>query len=94
MSQVDLSTRIRIAEDVLVQAVGGELVMLDLNQEKYFGLDPVGARIWALIQDHGSLEQVYRAMLDEYDVEAEQLESDLLELVNDLLDAGVIETAD
>ena len=57
MDEVSLATRFQISDDVLVQAVGGELVILDLNQEKYFGLDPVGARIWALLQKEGDLQR-------------------------------------
>ena len=59
--------------DVLFQGVSGEIVILDLKSESYFGLDEVGARIWQLMQGHGGLQYVFEVMLEEYEVEANQL---------------------
>jgi len=53
-------------------------------------LDEVGARIWALLKEHGELQTVFEAMLAEYDVEPRELEKDLLELVERLLEAGLV----
>jgi len=85
--------KIEISPDVLSQEVSGETVLLDIKSESYFGLDPVGTRIWELLQEYGDLETTYKAMLDEYDVEAGQLVSDLTELVGKLEEAGLINTS-
>ncbi len=44
---VTLESILRHSGEVLQQEVGGEAVLLDLASESYFGLDPVGTRIWA-----------------------------------------------
>ena len=82
---------IKILPEVLSREVTGETVLLDLDSECYFGLDEVGTRIWQLIREHGDLEKVYAIMLDEFDVQAEQLEKDLDALVRKLADNGLIE---
>lgn len=90
MTAPSLSSQVRISPEILVQPVGDEIVMLDVKQEKYFGLDPVGTRIWELLQESGRLEQVHAAMLEEYEVTSERLEADLLALVEALAEAGIL----
>lgn len=84
--------KIELSPDVLSQEVSGETVLLDIRSESYFGLDQVGTRIWELMQEKGDLETIFKAMLDEYDVEPGQLESDLSELVEKLAKAGLVQT--
>ena len=55
-----------VSEEALYQEVSGEIVILDLKSESYFGLDEVGARIWQLLKQHGDLQQIFDIMLDEY----------------------------
>lgn len=73
-----------------MQELSGESVLLDLKSEQYFGLDAVGTRIWQLIEQDGDLINVFEQLLDEYEVEAEQLERDIIELVDQLLEAGLV----
>ena len=80
-----------VSKDVLFQEVSGETVLLDLASEQYFGLDEVGTRIWALLNDGRSVGEMVEALLGEYAVGREQLEGDLRELLGALMDAGLIE---
>ena len=84
--------KITISKEALSQEVNGETVILDLQSESYFGLDEVGTRIWQLLQEEKDLQKVFDALLQEYDVEAEQLEQDLIELVDKLIEAGLAVT--
>lgn len=81
--------KLTISEEALSQEVNGETVILDLQSESYFGLDEVGTRIWQLLQEEKDLQKVYNTLLQEYDVEAEQLEQDLIELIDKLIEAGL-----
>lgn len=83
-------SRLQIAPDVMVQAVGRESVLLDLGSQQYFLLDAVGTRAWQLLAEHGRLSAVWERMTGEYDVERDVLELDLLELAEELLAAGLI----
>ena len=79
-----------ISNDVLFQEVSGETVLLDLESEQYFGLDEVGTRIWALLNEGQSVDAIVETLLAEYEVEREQLAGDVRELLAALLDAGLI----
>jgi Coenzyme PQQ synthesis protein D (PqqD) len=70
--------------------LAGEVVMLNLANGTYYGLDEVGAYIWNLIQEPRSVAAVRDAILEEYDVEPERCERDLLVLLGDLADNGLI----
>jgi len=82
---------LRRSDNVLFQEVGGEAVLLDLGSEQYFGLDPVGTRIWDLIDGTNTIGAVHRRLCEEYDAPSTTVESDLLSLVRQLLDAGLLQ---
>ena len=84
-------TTIRISDQVLAQEVAGETVLLDLQGEKYFGLDAVGTRIWQLLKEGRSESEMVNILLAEYDVDRETLEQDVHELLERLDAAGLIE---
>jgi len=85
-----LSDKIAVPEQVLARQVGDETVMLDLANGTYFGLDPVGARIWQLLVEGETLEQVCDIMTGEYEVSRDDIERDVLNLVEELVKRGLI----
>lgn len=88
-----LSDKIKIPDQVLARQIGGETVMLDLAQGTYFGLDPVGARIWQLLAEGKTLAEVCDAMMTEYDVTRDDIERDVARLAEELADRGLISPA-
>jgi hypothetical protein len=68
--------------------------MLNLKNGVYYGLDPVGARIWNLIQQPRTVSEVLQILLREYEVDAERCERDLLELLQRLAAEGLIEVTE
>jgi hypothetical protein len=77
--------------DQVSSKLGDEAVILNIKTGIYFGLNEVGARIWNLIQEPVTVERVIHALLDEYDVDPEQCQDEVLNLVNDLNNAALIE---
>ena len=87
---VTLSSRANRSDEVLAQEVGNEVVLLDLASEQYFGLDPVGARIWELLADGPMLKDICYRLSQEFDAPPTQIQTDLLALVRQLSAAGLI----
>lgn len=71
--------------------LGGEAAILSLESGVYYGLDPVGARVWGLVREPKTVAEVRDALVAEYDVEPDACERDLLALLRDLTGAGLIE---
>ena len=70
---------------------GDEAAILNLKNTIYFGLNPVGARVWSLLQKPRSVGELRDALLDEYDVETERCERDLLDLLETMRNEGLIQ---
>lgn len=88
--QSNLSTKVRVSEQVVFRDLDGEAVLLDLKSGRYFGLDEVGTRVWTLLVEGLDLEGVKAALLREYEVDPERLEGDILELVGVLASNGLV----
>jgi hypothetical protein len=84
------SARISVPDGVLVRDLDGESVVLNLQTEKYYGLDAVGTRMWAVLTTTPTIQSAYEALLQEYDVEPERLGADLRRLIGDLLEHGLL----
>lgn len=87
---ITLARQVSQSDEVLLQELSGEAVLLDLASESYFGLNPVGTRIWTLIGEGNGLQAVRDVLCAEYDAEPAKIESDLLALVTALLEAGLV----
>ena len=74
--------------------LGGEVAILDLDSGLYYGLDEVGARVWELIRKPRVVEEIVGVILDEYDVGAEEGRGDVLALLRELADKGLVEVRD
>jgi coenzyme PQQ synthesis protein D (PqqD) len=72
-------------------AVGEESVILGLQNSVYYGVNPVGASIWKLLQRQRSVAELRDAVLEEYDVEKERCERDVLDLLEKMQAEGLIE---
>lgn len=91
---ISFASRISPAPDVLMQELGGESVLLNLNSEAYYGLDDVGTRMWQVLTSSQSIQVAYENLLSEYDVEAERLRQDLQELIEKLVSHGLVQVGD
>jgi len=67
------------------------VVILNLKDGVYYELKDVGARIWNLIQQPYSIQSIKNRLIEEYEVDAEQCEVDLLALVEHLARLGLIQ---
>ena len=81
---------VRISEQVVFKPVGDEMVLLDFQSGMYYGLDPVGVRIWQLIAAQHPLGAVVDTLLAEYDVPHETLERDVDALLAELESRGLV----
>jgi hypothetical protein len=91
---VTLSDRVRVPQGVLVSGLQQESVLLNLESERYFGLDDVGTRMFSVLSSSDSIEAAYKTLLEEYEVEPEALKSDLLSLAGNLVEQGLLEVFD
>jgi len=88
---ITLDSRLAPSPDTVYRELDGEAVILHLESGQYYGLDAIGTRIWELLGDRRRPRDIVAVLLDEYDVEAGQLTSDLLALLNRLAERRLID---
>ena len=88
---ISFAARVRVPSDILISEVGGESVLLNLKNERYFGLDDVATQMWKALVASDSIQAAYERLLAEYDVEANRLRQDLDDLIQKLLEQGLVE---
>lgn len=91
---ISATATIVVSKDQVSCDLAGEAAILNLKNSVYYGLDPVGARIWNLIQTPTTVAAVRDAIVQEYEVEAERCERDLLDLLQKLASEGLIDVKD
>jgi hypothetical protein len=89
-TNIPFSARVSVPEGVLVRNLEGESVVLNLETEKYFGLDEVGTRMWTLLTEAGNIQSAYDRLVAEYDVEPAQLRADMEKLISELVEHGLL----
>lgn len=89
--EISLNSTVSVAQDVVSCDLLEEAAILNLKDGIYYGLNPVGARIWKLIQKPIKVKDILETLLEEYDVEREVCQTDLMELLTELLDKKLVQ---
>jgi len=88
---VEPTSRVVVPQHVLVRHLDGESVLLNLQSERYFGLDATGTRMWELVTSEPSVGVAFEKLLAEFEVEPEALRSHLNELLSGLVENGLLQ---
>jgi hypothetical protein len=91
MNKLSLLSTVEVTKESVHCSVEEEIVILSLKDGVYYGLNPVGAFIWNLIQKPKTIEEIHNAVLLEFDVDEEECMEDLNELMGELLKKSLIE---
>lgn len=90
---ISFSDRVKVPDDVLISNLQDESVILNLDSERYFGLDSIGTRILSVLTTSDSIEAAYSTLVQEYDVDSDVLRQDLLALVENLVEQGLVQVS-
>jgi Coenzyme PQQ synthesis protein D (PqqD) len=87
---VAFTERVMVPPHVLVRRLDRESVLLNVQTERYFGLDETGTRMWQAVTEAPSIEFAAGRLLEEFDVTPELLRADLMELLSRLVENGLL----
>ncbi len=85
-----LNSTVSVASEVVSCDLVDEAALLNMKDGVYYGLNPVGARIWELIQKPIKVSGILEVLVDEYDVERDVCQADLMELLEQLLEKELV----
>lgn len=72
------------------QIIEGEAVLLSMDTKVLRGLNPVGSRIWELIDGQRSLEEITGMIIQEFEVATGVAAQDVQAFIQTLLDRGLV----
>ena len=87
---ISFTDRVVVPDGVLISHLQEESVLLNLESERYFGLDDVGTRFLTVLTSSESIDAAYETLRQEYDVDPQALRADLRELVEKLVEQGLL----
>ena len=85
------ATRVVASKSQVSATLSGEAVILGMDDAVYYGLDTVGTRFWALVQQPCSLDVAADQIESEFDVTRDRALADLIALATDLAARGLLE---
>lgn len=88
--ELSLNSTVSIAKDVVSCDLVDEAAILNMKDGIYYGLNPVGAWIWNLIQKPIKVNEILDKLLEEYDVEKDVALNDMMELLEQLLENELV----
>jgi hypothetical protein len=87
---IEFSKRVLPSPSVLVREVGGDTVLLNLDDESYYGLDSIGTSFWKALATAPSIQQAYNALVAEFEVPDSRLRTELAEFVENLVSSRLV----
>ena len=79
-----------LSDEQVSTSLGQETVILGMGDGVYYGLDAVGARVWALLATPRRVSELVRVVVGEFDVTSEQCERDVLALLDELAERRLV----
>jgi Coenzyme PQQ synthesis protein D (PqqD) len=77
-------------EGIVANDIDDEKVMMNVEKGQYYGLDPVGSRVWELLERPVRVAELIDALTLKYDVDRATCERDVLAFLEELHEDGII----
>jgi hypothetical protein len=82
--------RFRAGDRVAAKEVGGELVLLDLEDGSFLVARGTGPRVWDLVSSSVGVEEIVRTVAARYGKPPEEVRADVEQFVEDLIERGFL----
>jgi len=91
MKNISINTIISQAKDIIASDIDDEVVMMSIENSAYYGIDNIGSCIWKLIENPCKVSELIEKIMDEFEVDRETCELDVLKFLQDLHEKKIIQ---
>ena len=91
---IGLSTVVKQAKDQISCKLDNEVAILNMQSALYFGLDEVGSVIWEELAEERTVSDICRSVLEQFDIDEHECQSDVMGFLGELIEQGLVETAE
>lgn len=90
---LDMDSKILRTTSAMETLVGNEVVLMVLESGNVYGLGDTGSAVWKLLAKPTTLQPVVDALVEEYDAPRSVIEHDVLELIEEMVERGLVTLA-
>ena len=91
MTTLSATTRISRSPNLVPAELDDEVVLMTMDEGKYFGLKGTARRIWELLESPCSLAELCQQLREHYQAPAERIDADVMTFVGQLAEQGLIQ---
>lgn len=91
---LDINSAVARNEGIIFSNMDEETVMMSIEKGEYYGVNPVGRRIWELLETPVTVSAMCDTLCGEYNIEPEQCSKDVLAFLEQLSAKDVIKVVD
>ncbi len=88
--EIRLNNTIQRDPELMSSKLDNEVVLLSINNGKYYKIDEVGAGIWEKIENPTKVDEICKMMAKEYEVDVEECQQDTFNFLQQLLKDNLI----
>ena len=82
MSIYNMNTKWQVSQKVLSSKIDEEVILMSFEADSYFGIDPVGSRVWELLSKQpASIQELVQILVEEYEVDEETCRKDVFHIL-------------
>ena len=87
-----LTTRAKLSRniEIITNEIDDEILMMSIEDGKYYGLNPVGSEIWKLIEEPKTIEEIIPALMDIFDIVEESCRKESLDFIESMIKNNII----
>lgn len=88
---LNLNDRLRQSDSQVSCSVDDEVVLMSVQNGEYYNLNPVASEIWLMLENTPTIQEIVVRNQQEYDVPAEQCTTDVMQLLDELIQERLVE---
>jgi hypothetical protein len=92
-SEIGQNSIVRWSTDAVATEVNDEVVLMNLERDRCYGLGSTGSEIWRRLREPIQVSDLVTQLWSEYDSAPGQIESDVLRTLNEFAAEGLIQVS-
>lgn len=87
---ITVESKVKKVKEIESADLNNEKVMINMEKGKYYALNEIGSRIYEMIEDDKSINDIIDNLLNVYDVDRNVCEKSVIKYLSSLYNAGII----
>ena len=90
MLEITNNSVISRSNEVVFSKLDDEIMMMSIKNSEYYGLDDIGSRIWEILLNPSTFNEIIKTLLKEFEISEEECSADVLEFLRALKDKNLV----